>query len=106
MPNTIRTPHFAQVCGRPLSLQPPSLSLELVPAKQVKPKPTPRKTSESIDDYLKAVLELGGAEDAAVSTHTLAERLGVRNPSVTGMLQKLAAHRPALVLYEKHRGVR
>jgi DtxR family Mn-dependent transcriptional regulator len=59
-----------------------------------------------VDDYLKAVLELGGAEDARVTTNALAARLGVRTPSVTGMLQKLAAQRPALVLYEKHRGVR
>jgi DtxR family Mn-dependent transcriptional regulator len=60
--------------------------------------------SESVDDYLKAVLELGGAEDARVTTNALAGRLGVRTPSVTGMLQKLAAQR--LVLYEKHKGVR
>jgi len=59
-----------------------------------------------VDDYLKAILEFGGAEDVAVSTNALAERLAVRNPSVTGMLQKLAAQRPPMVLYEKHRGVR
>jgi len=59
-----------------------------------------------VDDYLKAILELGGAEDSRVTTNALAERLGVRTPSVTGMLQKLAAQRPPLVLYEKHRGVR
>ncbi|HEY7302471.1 MAG TPA: metal-dependent transcriptional regulator [Bryobacteraceae bacterium] len=59
-----------------------------------------------MDDYLKAILELGGAEEATVSTKALAERLAVRNASVTGMLQKLAAQRPLLVLYEKHRGVR
>ena len=75
-------------------------------AKDTNSKPMVHGTSESIDDYLKAILELGGAEDAAVSTNALAERLGVRNPSVTGMLQKLAAQRPALVLYEKHRGAR
>ncbi|MGO9263220.1 MAG: metal-dependent transcriptional regulator [Bryobacteraceae bacterium] len=62
--------------------------------------------SESVDDYLKAILELGGAEDSRVTTNALAERLGVRTPSVTGMLQKLASQRPALVLYEKHHGVR
>jgi len=77
-----------------------------VPAKDPNSKPTMPGTSESIDDYLKAILELGGAEDAAVSTNALAERLSVRNPSVTGMLQKLASQRPPLVLYEKHRGVR
>jgi DtxR family transcriptional regulator, Mn-dependent transcriptional regulator len=69
-------------------------------------KPSSQATSESVDDYLKAILELGGAEDARVATNALAERLGVRTPSVTGMLQKLAGQRPALVLYEKHRGVR
>lgn len=69
-------------------------------------KPATLATSESVDDYLKAILELGGAEDSRVTTQALAERLGVRTPSVTGMLQKLAAQRPALVLYEKHRGVR
>lgn len=63
-------------------------------------------TSESVDDYLKAILELGGAQDSRVTTNALAERLGVRTPSVTGMLQKLAQQRPAMVLYEKHRGAR
>lgn len=61
--------------------------------------------SESVDDYLKAILELGGAHDERVTTNALAARLGVRTPSVTGMLQKLAVQRPLLVLYEKHRGV-
>jgi DtxR family transcriptional regulator, Mn-dependent transcriptional regulator len=67
--------------------------------------PTPA-TSEAVDDYLKAILELGGAQDSRVTTNALAGRLGVRTPSVTGMLQKLAAQRPPLVLYAKHRGVR
>lgn len=64
------------------------------------------ETTESVDDYLKAILELGGAEESRVTTNALAERLKVRTPSVTGMLQRLAAERPPLVLYEKHRGVR
>jgi DtxR family transcriptional regulator, Mn-dependent transcriptional regulator len=68
--------------------------------------PNTTATSESIDDYLKAILELGGAENSPVTTNALAQRLGVRTPSVTGMLQKLAAQRPAPVSYEKHRGVR
>lgn len=55
---------------------------------------------------MKAILELGGAEGVRVTTNALAERLKVRTPSVTGMLQRLASERPALVLYEKHRGVR
>jgi len=72
----------------------------------VPPKPAASGRSESVDDYLKAILELGGAEDSQVMSNALAERLGVRTPSVTGMLQKLAAQRPAPVIYEKHRGVR
>jgi DtxR family transcriptional regulator, Mn-dependent transcriptional regulator len=67
-------------------------------------KTIPFATSESIDDYLKAILEIGGAEESRVTTNALAQRLGVRTPSVTGMLQKLAAQKPALVVYEKHRG--
>jgi DtxR family Mn-dependent transcriptional regulator len=59
-----------------------------------------------VDDYLKAILELGGAEESRVTTNDLAARLKVRTPSVTGMLQRLASERPPLVLYEKHRGVR
>jgi DtxR family transcriptional regulator, Mn-dependent transcriptional regulator len=72
----------------------------------VPPKLATSTTSESVDDYLKAILELGGAQDSQVTSNALAERLGVRTPSVTGMLQKLAAQRPAAVIYEKHRGVR
>jgi DtxR family Mn-dependent transcriptional regulator len=64
------------------------------------------ETSEAVDDYLKAILELGGAEDSRVTTNALADRLGVRTPSVTGMLQKLASQHPALVRYERYRGVR
>ena len=63
-------------------------------------------TSESVGDYLKAILELGGPLGSRVTTQALAGRLGVRTPSVTGMLQKLAAQRPAPVRYEKYHGVR
>jgi DtxR family Mn-dependent transcriptional regulator len=62
--------------------------------------------TESVDDYLKAILELGGAEEERVAGTSLARHLGIRAASVTGMLQKLAAHQPPLVKYEKHRGVR
>jgi DtxR family Mn-dependent transcriptional regulator len=72
----------------------------------VLPRVSSTATSESVDDYLKAILELGGAEQMRVTTNALAERLKVRTPSVTGMLQRLASEKPALVLYEKHRGVR
>jgi DtxR family Mn-dependent transcriptional regulator len=63
-------------------------------------------TTESSDDYLKAILELGGAEEEQVSSSVLAQHLGVRAASVTGMLQKLSAQKPPFVKYEKHHGVR
>ena len=71
---------------------------------------TPREhgpyTTESVDDYLKAILELGGAKEERVTSNALAHHLGVRAASVTGMLQKLAAQKPPFVKYEKHHGVR
>ena len=63
-------------------------------------------TTESVDDYLKAILELGGSEEERVTSNALAQHLGVRAASVTGMLQKLAAQKPPFVKYEKHHGVR
>ena len=62
--------------------------------------------TESVDDYLKAILELSGPAENPVTSNALAQHLGVRAASVTGMLQKLAAQRPSLVKYEKHHGVR
>lgn len=59
--------------------------------------------SQSIEDYLKAVYELTREKERA-STNALAEHLGVAAASVTGMLQKLAETKPALLDYEKHRG--
>jgi DtxR family Mn-dependent transcriptional regulator len=71
----------------------------------VKPKPATPPTTESVDDYLKAILELSGPEEQPVSSNALAAHLDVRAASVTGMLQKLAAQRPSFVKYEKHHGV-
>jgi DtxR family transcriptional regulator, Mn-dependent transcriptional regulator len=62
--------------------------------------------TESVDDYLKATLALSGPEEHRVTSNALAQHLGVRAASVTGMVKKLAAHRPALVRYERHHGVR
>ncbi len=45
--------------------------------------------SNAVQDYLKALHRLGGAE-RLVSPAALAERLAVRAPSVTGMLKRLA----------------
>jgi DtxR family Mn-dependent transcriptional regulator len=69
-------------------------------------KKTALESSESVDDYLKAILELSGAEDNRVTSNALAERLGIRAASVTGMLQRLAGQHPSFVRYEKHHGVR
>jgi DtxR family Mn-dependent transcriptional regulator len=62
--------------------------------------------TESVDDYLKAILELAGPEEERVTSNSLAQHLGIRAASVTGMLQKLAAQKPSFVKYEKRQGVR
>jgi DtxR family Mn-dependent transcriptional regulator len=67
---------------------------------------TASSSTESVDDYLKATLELSGPEEEMVSSNALAGRLGVRAASVTGMLQKLSASKPPLVKYQKHHGAR
>ena len=61
--------------------------------------------SESVDNYLKAILTLGGREEARVTIKALAGRLSVAPASVTNMLQKLAAAPAPLVEYERHGGV-
>jgi DtxR family transcriptional regulator, Mn-dependent transcriptional regulator len=61
--------------------------------------------SESVDNYLKAILALGGPGENRVTSTALARQLGVAPASVTNMLQKLAAGSPSLVVYERHRGV-
>ena len=61
--------------------------------------------TESVDNYLKAILSLSGASGSRITIKALAERLGVAAASVTNMLQKLAAASAPLVEYERHRGV-
>jgi len=58
----------------------------------------------SIQDYLKHIYELTENGEAA-STNSLADKLNIRPASVTGMIQKLASAKPALVEYQKHQGV-
>jgi len=41
----------------------------------------------------------------SASTTALAKKLNISAPSVTGMIQKLAYAKPALVAYQKHQGV-
>ena len=61
--------------------------------------------TESVDNYLKAILALSGPEERRVSSSSLADRLGVAPASVTNMLQKLASSPSPFVEYESHRGV-
>ena len=58
----------------------------------------------SIQDYLKNIYELTENGDSA-STNALARKMNISAPSVTGMVQKLASSKPALVEYQKHQGV-
>lgn len=63
------------------------------------------RSSESVDNYLKAILALGGPEESRVTIKALSLQLAVAPASVTNMLQKLAAAERPLVLYQRHRGV-
>src|SRR5215204_1464952 len=58
----------------------------------------------SIQDYLKNIYELTERGGSA-STNALADKLNIKPASVTGMVQKLASSKPALVEYHKHQGV-
>jgi DtxR family Mn-dependent transcriptional regulator len=60
--------------------------------------------TQSIQDYLKHIYELTERGETA-STTALALQLNVKPASVTGMVQKLASSKPALVEYQKHQGV-
>ena len=59
--------------------------------------------SPAVQDYAKAIYAIEGREGVA-STTSLAERLGVRPASVSGMLRKLDGL--GLVVHEPYRGVR
>lgn len=64
----------------------------------------PKTVTKSAQDYLKRIYEL--TEDgSSASTNDLARELNIKPASVTGMIQKLAAEKPALVEYQKHQGV-
>ncbi|HEX6270357.1 MAG TPA: metal-dependent transcriptional regulator [Anaerolineales bacterium] len=58
----------------------------------------------SIQDYLKNIYELTESGENA-TTNALAAKLNIKPASVTGMVQKLASAKPALVEYQKHQGV-
>ena len=59
---------------------------------------TEKPLSSAVEDYLKAIFELGEAK-----TQALADALEVSPASVTGMLKKLSAL--GLIEYERYRGV-
>ena len=68
-----------------------------------KTKGVPVELSAAVQDYAKAIYALESREGSA-STTALAERLGVRPASVSGMLRKLDAL--GLVVHEPYHGVR
>ena len=59
------------------------------------------ETTSAVQDYLKAIHNLGGAT-TTVSPVDIAARLQVRAPSVTGMLKRLVEQ--GLIFYETRRG--
>lgn len=62
-----------------------------------------RTLTAAVEDYLKAIFVLEERSASPVSTTSLASRLAVSAPSVTGMVKKLAELR--LVRYDPYRGV-
>lgn len=60
-------------------------------------------STESTDNYLKAVFELTAVHQLATTT-AISRRLHVSAASVTGMLKKLANARPSLITYKKSFG--
>jgi DtxR family Mn-dependent transcriptional regulator len=63
----------------------------------------PEQPSSAVQDYLKAIHRLGGAEQM-VSPNVIASALGVRAPSVTGMLKRLAD--AGWIVYESGSGAK
>lgn len=60
--------------------------------------------TQSTEDYLKTIYDLTRQGQAA-STNQIADVLGVKPASVTGMIQKMAQAETPLVNYQKHYGV-
>jgi DtxR family Mn-dependent transcriptional regulator len=59
--------------------------------------------TQSVEDYLK-IIYLLTAEFGRATTTQIAEHMGVKPGSVTGMLQKMAEADPPLINYQKRRG--
>ena len=66
------------------------------------PRPNPLSDLTRVEDYLEVVYELIQRKGYARPSD-IAERLDVRLPSVTNMLQKL--HGMGLIVYERYRGL-
>lgn len=60
--------------------------------------------SASAQDYLKSIYHLT-LDQKCASTNEIAQQVNVTPASATGMIQKLAADQPPLVIYRKHQGV-
>ncbi len=61
----------------------------------------------AFEDYIKTVFYIqreNGKEKRSVTTSSIAERLNIKDSSVTAMIKKLAKHK--LIEYRPHRGVR
>ncbi|WP_419804669.1 metal-dependent transcriptional regulator [Terriglobus sp.] len=72
----------------------------------MRPETQARRSSESVDDYLKAIHTLAGDAEQRVGSSALAQRLHVAPASITNMLQRLAAEPEPLIDYQRSRGVR
>jgi DtxR family Mn-dependent transcriptional regulator len=70
-------------------------------AKQAKATVMPDHTTPAVENYLKEIHNLGGAEQM-VTPVRIAESLGVQAPSVTGMLKRLAES--GWITYESGKG--
>jgi DtxR family Mn-dependent transcriptional regulator len=59
--------------------------------------------SASAQDYVKTIYRLTLEQELA-STNEIAQQMGVTPASASGMIQRLAAGQPPLVIYRKHQG--
>jgi DtxR family Mn-dependent transcriptional regulator len=82
-------------------------NLALAKTEKLEENPPAPQPSPAVQDYLRVLYKLSlRSPDGRVQTNHLANTLGVRPASVTGMMQKLAAGEPPLVDYHKYQGVR
>ncbi|MEX2394966.1 MAG: metal-dependent transcriptional regulator, partial [Actinomycetota bacterium] len=66
--------------------------------------PSELEPTTAVQDYLKAIYQLGGGGGRGVSTSDVADRLGVSPASVSGMLRRLDEQ--GLVSHKRYQGVR